>query len=63
MDRRRYCKVCPLTFWITVLKKILTAVIGPVTGETLEHFGINANIVATEYTIEGLVEAVKKYYK
>ena len=45
------------------LKKILTAVIGPVTGETLEHFGINANIVATEYTIEGLVEAVKKYYK
>jgi uroporphyrinogen III methyltransferase/synthase len=37
----------------------LLAAIGPVTGSTLGEYGLPLGVVATEYTIEGLVEALK----
>ena len=43
------------------LKNIKTAAIGPITAATLKDFGIEADIIASEYTISGLVEAIKKY--
>ena len=45
------------------LKNIKTAVIGPITAQTLQNFGIKANIMANEYTINGLTAAIEKYYK
>ena len=45
------------------LKNIKTAVIGPITAQTLQNFGIKADIMANEYTINGLTAAIEKYYK
>ncbi len=39
------------------------ASIGPVTSKTLEELGAAPQIVATEYTIAGLVQAMVDYYK
>lgn len=39
------------------------ACIGPVTADTVKAFGYSPDVVASEYTIEGLVEAIVKYYK
>ncbi len=40
------------------LHHIRTASIGPVTTETLAHYGIPLTIQATEYTVQGLVNAI-----
>jgi uroporphyrinogen III methyltransferase/synthase len=37
---------------------ITTACIGPITAKTAEELGIKPDIVAEEYTIDGLVEAL-----
>ena len=44
------------------VKKIKTAAIGPITAATLKNFGIEADIIANEYTINGLVEAILNYF-
>lgn len=48
---------------VDALKKIKTAAIGTVTAETLKKFGVTADIVAKEFTIAGLVDAIKKFYE
>ena len=40
------------------LKNIKTAAIGPITAATLRDFGIDPDIIAKEYTINGLVQAI-----
>ena len=44
------------------LKKIPSAAIGSITSQTLQSFGVTAAVVAKEFTIGGLVEAIKKFY-
>ena len=44
------------------LKKVKAAVIGPITAQTLKNFGADAAIVAEIFTIDGLVDAIKKFY-
>lgn len=44
---------------IAPLAGVKTAAIGPVTAETATKLGITPDIVAAEYTIDGLVEAIK----
>ena len=46
-----------------LLQKVKTAVIGPITAATCEKHGLTADITATEFTINGLVEAINTYYK
>lgn len=48
---------------IDTLKKIKSAAIGPITAQTLKNFGVTADIVAKEFTIAGLVDAVKNFYE
>ena len=48
---------------IDTLKKIKAAAIGTVTAETLKKFGVTADIVAKEFTIAGLVDAIKNFYE
>ncbi|MBI4214145.1 MAG: uroporphyrinogen-III synthase [Chloroflexi bacterium] len=44
------------------LKACVTACIGPVTAETAAELGLVPRVVATSYTIHGLVEAIRGYY-
>lgn len=48
---------------IDALKKFKTAAIGPVTAQTLKNFGVTADIIAKEFTIAGLVDAIKNFYE
>jgi uroporphyrinogen-III synthase len=47
-----------------VIKKLLTrpviACIGPITAETARDVGLRVDVVASEHTVEGLVEALKQ---
>ena len=43
------------------LSKTKTAAIGPITAQTLKNFGVDADIVAENFTIDGLVDALKKF--
>ena len=54
---KNFVAVCGKDF----LQKVKTAAIGPVTAETLKNFGVTADIVAKEFTIAGLVDAIKNY--
>ena len=44
------------------LKDVLVASIGPVTTRTAQDLGIEVGIEAEEYTIPGLVEAIREYF-
>ena len=48
---------------IEILQKIKTAAIGTVTAQTLKKFGVDADIIAKEFTIAGLVDAIKNFYE
>lgn len=45
-----------------LLAGVTVACIGPVTAATARELGINVDMVAEEYTIEGLVKAILKYF-
>ena len=44
-----------------VLKKAFIASIGPITSETLKQHQIKADIEASQYDIEGLVDAIVRH--
>lgn len=43
-----------------LLSSASLAAIGPITAETMKKNGLNPAIIAEEYTIKGLVEAIKE---
>jgi uroporphyrinogen III methyltransferase/synthase len=45
---------------IETLRGPLVACIGPITAKTAEELGLRVDVVASEYTVEGLVRAIKK---
>ncbi len=47
---------------IVKITKAKHACIGPVTAETLKKLGHSPDVTASEYTIDGLVDAILKYY-
>ena len=47
----------------SALKDATIACIGPITAERAAELGLSADIVATEHTIAGLIEAVESYFK
>ncbi len=46
-----------------IFSKVKTAAIGPITAETLKKFGVKVDIVASKFTIAGLVDAIKNFYE
>ncbi len=46
-----------------LLKNVTIACIGPITARTLEDHGFKVDVIAKEYTVEGLVEALEVFYK
>lgn len=47
----------------TLLGNVTVACIGPVTADTARDLGLKVDVVAGEYTIEGLVQAILDYFK
>ncbi|SKC75590.1 uroporphyrinogen-III C-methyltransferase [Maledivibacter halophilus] len=47
---------------LNLLDNINIAAIGPITAKTAKELGMNVEIEAKEYTIDGLVEAIINYY-
>jgi uroporphyrinogen III methyltransferase/synthase len=45
------------------LSKVLFAVIGPITANTLRQYGFEPEIIAKENTIQGLVSAILEYFQ
>ncbi len=48
---------------LSLLKNITVACIGPITAQTAKNNGLKVDIMAEEYTIPGLVQAIEKHYK
>lgn len=48
--------------YLKILSQTKTACIGPITAQSLESYDIKPDIVADEYTIDGLVNAIEKHY-
>jgi len=46
----------------SLLSGVTVACIGPVTAATAGELGVRVDLVAEEYTIEGLVSAILKYF-
>ncbi|HPU35566.1 MAG TPA: uroporphyrinogen-III C-methyltransferase [Bacillota bacterium] len=46
----------------TLLKNVVVACIGPITAGTARELGLKVDVVAKEYTIEGLVRSLLEYY-
>ena len=44
------------------MKGVVVACIGPITAETAESLGFKVDITAEEFTIDGLCQAVVKYF-
>ncbi|MBI4310515.1 MAG: uroporphyrinogen-III synthase, partial [Chloroflexi bacterium] len=47
---------------VTPLQKPLIACIGPITAQTARNLGLRVDIQASDYTIPGLVEALKGHF-
>lgn len=60
---RNFLSLLPESEAKQMLSGVALAAIGPVTAETAAEMGLNADVVAEEYTIEGLCSAVLGYYK
>ena len=48
---------------VDTLKNFKTAAIGSITAQTLKNFGVEADIIAKEFTVAGLVDAIKNFYE
>ncbi len=46
----------------TPLKEAVICCIGPITAATAREIGLRVDVIARQYTVEGLVEALKEYF-
>lgn len=60
---KNFVMICDESVSIDAFKKIPCAAIGPITAHMLEVFSVIPAVVADEFTIDGLVEAIKKFYE
>ena len=49
------------SYGVEPLQKVSSAAIGTLTAQTLERFGVMASVVAKEFTINGLIDAIKNF--
>ncbi|MEM6962111.1 MAG: uroporphyrinogen-III synthase, partial [Myxococcota bacterium] len=47
---------------VSLLEPSCVAAIGPITAETARNSGIRVDVVASDYTVEGLVDALRDHY-
>lgn len=56
-----YCKQIPE--YQTTLKNTVTACIGPMTSRRADEMGVRVDVIPEEYTVEGMVEALKTHFQ
>ena len=47
---------------VKAISNCVVACIGPVTAKTAQELGLEPDIVASEHTVEGLVDAIESYF-
>ncbi|MFO7931033.1 MAG: uroporphyrinogen-III C-methyltransferase [Desulfosalsimonas sp.] len=60
---RNFMSLLPESEGGKLLSGVTVAAIGPVTAETAAEMGVKPGIIADEFTIDGLVNAITGYYK
>ncbi len=60
---KNFVDLLPSDKYRELIKDITTACIGPITDKTAESLGFKPDIVATNYTIEGLVDSILQHFK
>lgn len=48
---------------VRILQRVIIACIGPITAQTAIDSGLSVDIISSEFTIPGLVDAIVKYYE
>jgi uroporphyrinogen III methyltransferase / synthase len=59
---RNFVEILGKKGYKTLLEDAVLACIGPVTAKTAGQYGLKADIVPNEYTIQALVDAIKDYF-
>lgn len=59
---RNFVKLVGETGLQQLLDNVVVASIGPITSKTAKELGLHVDVEAKEYTIDGLVKAIKEYF-
>lgn len=59
---QNFVKILDVPNLSALLEGITVACIGPITADTARDLGVKVDVVAGEYTIEGLVKSIQDYY-
>jgi uroporphyrinogen III methyltransferase/synthase len=59
---RNFVKMLATPDLNALLQGVTVACIGPVTADTARELGVKVNIIAKEYTIDGLVQAILEHF-
>jgi len=60
---RNFKALLPPERFESLIKGVTVAAIGPITAETARELGFKVDIMAQDYTIDGLCEAILRHYK
>jgi uroporphyrinogen III methyltransferase/synthase len=60
---QNFCESLPIHRLPELLTGVKIASIGPVTAETARHYGLHVDIIASDYTIDGLVVSLQTLFK
>ena len=60
---RNFVEVFPKIQTVDLLKNTMVGVIGPTTAETAKNYGVKADVVADQATIQSLADAILKEYR
>jgi uroporphyrinogen III methyltransferase / synthase len=59
---KNFKALIPDDMFFSLMDGVTVACIGPITAETAQELGFNVHIIADEYTIPGLCEAIVRHY-
>ena len=59
---KNFKALIPDDMFISLLDGVTVACIGPITADTAKELGFNVHIIADEYTIPGLCQAIRYYF-
>ncbi len=60
---KNFRALIPDDMFLSLIKGVTIACIGPITSDTATELGFNVHVVADEFTIPGLCEAIVQYYQ
>lgn len=60
---RNFVRLLPENELPSLLEGVTVACIGPITAETAKELGVRVDVVASKYTVDGLLEALVDYFR